>query len=364
MDARLVTMDSEHSMLTAAGAAAATGVRTFTATSSQGLVYGMEMLYTVAGWRAPFVLVNVSRALSSPITLEPDHNDVLAARDSGFLQIHAETCQEVLDSVLFAYRIAEHSRVRLPALVNLDGYNLSFTREAVQIPDREKVREFLPRFDDGGQSFRASRPVAQGVAVFGGSLYSFFKYQMQLAAEEALAAHAEASRDFATLFGRRYEEVEGFEVGDADFVLVMIGSFATVGKAAVRELRKKGIRVGLVRLRLVRPFPAGKIRDLLRGKRGVAVIDQNLSVGRGGILYDEVAGALYGDKERPPVLLSFVGGLGGRQFKPQDFLRMVRALEEGRMADRSTLLYSREEEEEVRGLLRIAGKAVSHAEKT
>src|SRR5512143_1389359 len=120
LDARLTLLESEHSMVTAAGAAAATGVRTFTATSSQGLLYAMEMLYTVAGWRAPFVLVNVSRAVAAPITLESDHTDVLAARDSGFLQLHAATCQEVVDFVLLAYRVAEDPRVRLPALVNLD----------------------------------------------------------------------------------------------------------------------------------------------------------------------------------------------------------------------------------------------------
>src|SRR5512136_1139837 len=146
LGARLVTMDSEHSMLTAAGAAAATGARVFTASSSQGLLYALEMLYTVAGWRVPLVLINVARALAAPITLEPDHNDVLAARDSGFLQIHAETCQEVLDSILMAYRLAEHSDVLLPVLVNLDGFYLSFTREPVEIPDPAAVREFLPAY--------------------------------------------------------------------------------------------------------------------------------------------------------------------------------------------------------------------------
>lgn len=136
MAGRLVTLESEHSMLTAAAAAAATGVRVFTATSSQGLLYAMEMLYTVAGWRAPFVLVNVSRGLASPITLEPDHNDILAARDSGFLQLHCATCQEVLDSILMAFRLAEDRRVRLPVMVNLDGFYLSFTREPVEYPGR------------------------------------------------------------------------------------------------------------------------------------------------------------------------------------------------------------------------------------
>ena len=160
--ARFVTMDSEHSMMTAAGAAAATGARVFTATSSQGLLYAFEVLYTVSGWRVPLVLVNVSRALASPITLEPDHNDVLAARDCGFLQIHAETCQEVLDSILMAYRIAEDERVMLPVIVNLDGFYLSFTREPVIMPDPEQVRAFLPPFRPAHLGFKASAPHARG----------------------------------------------------------------------------------------------------------------------------------------------------------------------------------------------------------
>ena len=157
MAARMVNMDSEHSMITAAGSAAATGVRVFTATSSQGLLYGLEMLYTVAGWRAPFVLVNVSRGLAAPITMEPDHNDILAARDCGFLQIHCATCQEVVDSVLMAYRMAEHTDVRLPVIVNLDGFYLSFTREPVDLPDADKVREFLPAFDPHEHSIHRRR---------------------------------------------------------------------------------------------------------------------------------------------------------------------------------------------------------------
>src|SRR4030067_1600711 len=144
MDAGFVTMDSEHSMITAAGAASATGVRVFTATSSQGLLYGFEMLYTVAGWRVPLVMVNVSRAVSAPITLEADHNDILAARDCGFLQIHCETCQEGLDSILMAYRISKVERKLLPVMVNMDGFPRSFTRETVEIPDIENVRRFLP----------------------------------------------------------------------------------------------------------------------------------------------------------------------------------------------------------------------------
>ncbi|MCO6457010.1 MAG: hypothetical protein J5I93_17060, partial [Pirellulaceae bacterium] len=207
---KFVTMDSEHSMLMAAGAAAATGVRTFTATSSQGLLHAMEAMYTVSGWRVPLVLVNVSRGLSAPITLGPDHNDVLAARDSGFLQLHAETCQEVLDSVLIAFRLAEDPRISLPVLVNLDGFYLSFTREPVELPEQSEVDRFLPPPASPQPGFRASRPVAQGVAVLEGAVYSYFRYQLHLAMTNALEVYEEVAEEFARQFGRRYEPLDQF----------------------------------------------------------------------------------------------------------------------------------------------------------
>jgi pyruvate ferredoxin oxidoreductase alpha subunit len=359
LQARLVILDSEHSMLAAAGAAAATGARVFTASSSQGLVYGFEMLYTVAGWRVPLVLVNVSRALASPITLEPDHNDVLAARDTGFLQLHAETCQEVLDSVLMAYRLAEHRDVRLPAIVNLDGFHLSFTREAVEIPVPGAVREFLPAHDPGEARFSASHAMAQGVAVLGSSAYSFFKYQMQRAAEAAVDLHATVADEFAGRFGRRYGAVECYMLDDAEHVVVMSNSFSTVGKAEIARLRARGVKIGLLRLRLIRPFPHGEIARLLAGRRAVAVIDQNLSVGKGGILFAEVASAVRG--AGAPPLVSFIGGLGGRRFRSDEFdviaARLDATAADGESAE-PHLLFSETEYRQVLDMLRIAGHAV------
>ena len=360
--ARLVTMDSEHSMLTAAGAAAATGARVFTASSSQGLVYGFEMLYALAGWRVPLVLVNVSRALSAPVTLEPDHNDVLAARDTGFLQLHAESCQEVLDSVLMAYRLAEHPDVALPAIVNLDGFYLSFTREPVEVPAPEAVREFLPAYEPRNARFSASHAMAQGVAVLSGSAYSFFKYQMQRGAEAALALHANVADEFAARFGRRYGVVEGYALDDAERVVVMSNSFSTVGKAEVARLRAGGDRIGLLRLRLIRPFPHAEIARLLAGRRAVAVVDQNLSVGKGGILFAEVASALCGS-DAPP-LVSFVGGLGGRRFRSADFdviATRLRAAEAGGGSPEPHLLFSETEYRQILDMLRTAGHAAPEA---
>lgn len=358
LNARFVTMDSEHSMMTAAGAAAATGVRVFTATSSQGLLHAFEVLYTVAGWRVPLVLVNVSRALASPITLEPDHNDVLAARDSGFLQIHAETCQEVLDSILMAYRIAEDERVMLPVIVNLDGFYLSFTREPVITPDPEQVKLFLPPFVPAHLGFKASAPHALGVAVVGGATYSYFRHQMHLAAGNALEVHGEAAAAFEQLFGRRYDVVEGYRLDGAEDVLVMTNAFASKGKAAVDAARAEGRRVGLLRLRMIRPWPADAICHALRGRRAVAVLDQNLAPGQGGILFQEIAACLYDDALRPRALCSFIGGLGGKNLSDGEFQAIFEQTAEAGIRGTGIgpiLLYTEAEHREMAQLQLIAG---------
>ena len=245
-------------------------MRVFTATSSQGLLYAMEMLYTVAGWRVPLVLVNVSRALSAPVTLEPDHNDVLAARDCGALQIHCASCQEVLDSVLIAQRLAEDPRVRLPVLVNLDGFYLSFTREPVEIPEAAAVARFLPEPSIRRACGFARAPrSSQAVAVLGGGPYSYFRYQMHLASRQGLTAHEEICAEFDAVFGRRYGAFESYRLEDAEIVFVMIGSFATKAKDAVERLRAAGERVGLLRPRLLRPWPHEELRRRLAGVRAV-----------------------------------------------------------------------------------------------
>ena len=357
MAARMVTLESEHSMLTAAGAAAATGVRVFTATSSQGLLYAMEMIYAVPGWRVPLVLANVSRGLAAPITLESDHNDVMAARDSGFLQLHCATCQEVVDGVLLAYRLAEDSRVRLPAIVNLDGFYLSFTREPVELPEPDAVAKFLPPYDPENISFRASQPVSQAAAVLGGSPYSYFRYEMHLAALAAADVYREISDEFADLFGRRYAAVETWRTADAEIVFLMLGSFSTKGKDAVERLREQGNRVGLVRPRLFRPFPAADIVAALTGKQAVVVIDQNVSMGSGGVLYTEVAAALQGATRGGPLVLSFIGGLGGRDISPEEFYEMLQVAEAAVASGEAPpprLLFTEDELRQVRKLQAVA----------
>ncbi|GAX60819.1 pyruvate oxidoreductase, alpha chain [Candidatus Scalindua japonica] len=359
MNAKFTNMDSEHSMITAAGTAAATGARVFSATSSQGLLYGFEMLYNIAGWRVPLVLINVSRAISAPITLEPDHNDILSARDTGIIQIHVETCQEILDTILMAYRISEDERVLLPVLINMDGFYLSFTREPVLIHDSNEIRKFLPEYHPKHAFFKASKPMAQGVAVLGGSAYSYFKYQLHLASLNAIEVYKEVANDFKEIFGRSYPAVEAFMMEGAEYVLVMSNSFAIKGKAAVKSFREKGLRVGLLRLRLIRPFPKTELRLFLNGKKAVAVIDQNISPGSGGIFFNDISETLYHEKQRPDVLLSFIGGLGGKDISLVEFRyiidEMKKSVETGIIPE-TQLLYTEKDLRQIDKLQKIAGK--------
>lgn len=365
MQGKFVTLDSEHSMLTAAGAASATGVRTFTATSSQGLIYGMEVLYSIAGWRVPLVLVNVSRGLSAPITLGPDHNDALAARDTGFVQLHAETCQEVLDSVLMAYRLSEDCRICVPVLVNFDGFYLSFTREPVEIPSEEQVRKFLAPFAPVQPVFRASQPVSQGAAVLEASVYSYFRYQLHKAVTNAGVVHAEVATEFKKIFGRDYGSIEKFQMDDAETVLVMMGSFTTKAKSAVLRWREAGHRVGLLRLRMIRPFPTVELVSALSGRRAVGVIDQNLSPGLGGILYHELAAGLATNVDRPAILKSFIGGLGGKDISQAEFDHVLDVLETSRPFANSNepeLLFTQKEWDQTRNRLAVAGKSLERSQ--
>ena len=317
----------------------------------------MEMLYTVSGWRAPFVLTNVSRGLSSPITLEPDHNDILAARDSGFLQIHCASCQEVLDSTLIAYRLAEDERVRLPVIVNLDGFYLSFTREPVEIPDADAARQFVGSFDAENIRFRASAPESHAVAVLGGGPYSYFRYETHLAAINGLAVYDEIADEFHQHFGRRHDAVEAYRVDDADYLFVMMGSFASKAREAVDRLREAGWAIGLARPRLLRPLPAALLQQLLADRKGVAVIDQNISMGMGGVLHSELASVLYGRNNAPPVLASFIGGLGGRDISTEEFFEIAQVLRQAVESGQTPpprLLFTETELREVRKLQAIA----------
>jgi pyruvate ferredoxin oxidoreductase alpha subunit len=263
----------------------------------------------------------------------------------------------VFDSVLIAYRLAEDARVRLPAIVNLDGFTLSFTREPVALPQPAQAAQFLREFDDAqGVGFRAGRPVSQAVSVLGGSNYSYFRYQTHLAALQALEVHEEVAREFAQRFGRSYGLVERYRCEDAEIAFFMIGAFATKAKEAVDRLRESGVRAGLVRPRLLRPYPGEAVRRALQSMQAVAVIDQDLSFGAGGVLYAELCAALHG-MDNAPLLASYVGGLGGRDIAAEEFYQIARELREAareRRAPPPRLLYTEEELRRMRNLQAVA----------
>jgi pyruvate ferredoxin oxidoreductase alpha subunit len=313
---RFLPVESEHSVLSAAVAASATGARVFTGSSSQGLMLMHEIMYVASGMRLPIVMMNVSRALSAPITLWPDHNDFLDQRDSGWLMFACERNQEVLDTVIQAFRISEDVNVMLPSLINLDGFILSYTREPTEIPDQGKVDSFLPKFRPRVY-LDPKKPMALGIGVM--KEYSYFRSQAHLAQKNALRVVKDVQNTFGRKFGRRYRIVEPYMMEDARAALVTMGANTTIARAAVKALRARGKKIGLLRLRLFRPFPEEEIRKALSGLDAVGVVDQNLAPGRGGIAYPEVKAALYG--QRIPVS-SFIISLGGKHISRQEFERI------------------------------------------
>lgn len=306
-------VESEHSMLSAAIAASATGARVFSGSSSQGLMLMHEMVYVASGMRVPVVMVNVSRALSAPITLWPDHGDILDQRDSGWLIFFCENNQEVLDTVIQSFKVCEDSRVMLPAFVNMEGFVLSYTREPTQIPEQKAVDRFLPRYRPK-IFLDPKKPMAMGIGVM--KEYPYFRAQAYAAQRNALGVIQEVHKEWARRFDREYGFVEEFMMECAQAALVSMGANSSIAKAAVKNLRSRGLPIGLLRIRVYRPFPKGGIRKALSGMQAVGVIDQNLSPGYGGIVYPEIRDVLYGTGI--PVS-DFIIGLGGRQISQQDF---------------------------------------------
>jgi pyruvate/2-oxoacid:ferredoxin oxidoreductase alpha subunit len=298
-------------MATCAGAAQ-TGARAFTATSSHGLLYMHEMLHWCAGARLPIVLANVNRAVGSPWNIFADQNDSLSQRDTGWIQYYCENNQEVLDTIIHAYRVAE--RVMMPAMVCLDAFFLSHTSEPVTIPDQAAVDEFLPPYAPEF-AIDTDRPHS-----FGGlplnDTYMELRARMERSMRDALLAAAEADEDYGRLFGRRYGLIDTYRTEDARTILVTSGTAAGTARNVINRYREQGMAVGLARIRLFRPFPAAELRRVLAPAQRVVVFDRNISFGSGGIMAGEIRGALCNHAPQPQVY-SFVGGLGGRDVTPE-----------------------------------------------
>ena len=312
LDARFIKVESEHSAMAACIGASATGARAFTATSGQGLFLMHEVVHWAAGARLPIVMAVVNRAAAPGWNIWTEQTDTLSQRDTGWMQFYCESNQEVLDTIIQAYKIAE--RVLLPAMVILDAFVLSHTSEIVDIPDQALVDEYLPPYKP------PLRLDVNDPHAFGGLLtpgeYMEMRYKMQRAMEEAKRVVREADEEFGRLFGRRYGLVEGYRLDGAEVVLVTSGTVASTSRDVVDDFRERGIKVGMLKIRLFRPFPAEEVREALRGARKVAVIDRNISFGHGGIFAQEIKSVLYNAGLRTP-LFGFIAGLGGRDVTPQ-----------------------------------------------
>ncbi|MBW3003701.1 pyruvate ferredoxin oxidoreductase [Candidatus Woesearchaeota archaeon] len=313
-------VESEHSVMSAAIGSAMTGARTFTATSSQGLLLMHEMLPIASGTRTPMVMVNVSRGLSAPITLWPDHNDILAMRDSGWIIIFCETNQEVLDSVIMGYKVGENPILNLPVIVNMDGFIHSYTREIVEVPDQKLVDKFLPKFNLEIK-LDVKKPRTLGIPV----MAEYMKYRAQLhrAQLDAFPIIQKAQAEWKKLTGRGYDILESYRLKDAEACLVIMGPNTTIARSAVDKMRKQGKKVGLLRIRVYRPFPEKQIKDALDGIKKIAVIDQSICPGMSGILYPEIKMALYDSKA---IVSNYIVGLGGALVSDEGFIQIFKEI--------------------------------------
>lgn len=318
MDADFLPMESEHSVLSALAAASSAGARVFSATSSQGLMLMTEMMFITSGLRLPVMLVNVSRGLSAPITLWSDHNDVLSQRDAGWLQIFCSNSQEVLDSVMMGYKIAENSDVLLPVMINLDGFTLSATREPVEIPDQSEIDDFLPAYNPEHTILDPKEPMSVGGVVF--DEYMYFRSQQRMAMCNSKEIIKDVCAEWEKRTGRGYGLVEPYLLEDAERALVICGCESAILKYTVNKMRKDGKKVGMLRLRAVRPFPSDEIIDALRDVEQIGVVDQDISPGIGGIISTEVKACLCRS------VTSFIAGLGGRRIGVEKYEKMFESL--------------------------------------
>ena len=338
--AEYVHVESEHSALSCAIGASATGARTFTATSSQGLLYMAECLTYASGGRFPIVMMNANRSTALPWNIYGDQRDSLALLDHGWIQVYAENNQEALDLALMAYAVAEDKRVQTPVMVNLDGFALTHTYETVEVPSPEQADAFLPPYQTKNR-FDFEHPTNIGFSA-GPEYNRYFKYQEHQDLLNAPAVIEEVERRFAQVFGRRYPGlVEAVQCEDADYVLVTLGSAAGLVRTVVESLRAQGLRVGLLRIRYLRPLPTVALAAALGNAKAVAVLEKDVSFGAEGTVFTNVNSALQQAGVRVPTY-DFIGGLGGDDITPVQveaiFRTLVRFVSEGAEVPRVSFL--------------------------
>jgi pyruvate ferredoxin oxidoreductase alpha subunit len=321
LDASYIPVESEHSAMSACLGSAAVGARTFTATAGQGLELMHEVLYVASSMQLPIVMTVANRALSAPLSVWGDNSDVMAVRDTRWIQIFTEDGQEVFDSVLCAFKIAEDPRVLLPVMVHLDGFHLSHMIEPILIEEQEKVTKFLPP-NKYPFPLNPDKPVSMGTFA-PPIIYSEAKRAQEDNIQKSKAVIKEVWDDFNKQFGRQYQPVETYRTEGAKTLLLTMGSFSQTAMTAIDELRDKGQDVGLVRFRLWRPFPVEEFRDAIQDAGTIIVLDRAYSTGgQAGPVCSEVRSVLYNQPNRPNIV-NIIGGIGGRDITVKHFKEII-----------------------------------------
>lgn len=329
LDAEFILVESEHTAMSACIGAAAVGARTFTSTSAQGLALMSEMLYIASGLRLPIVMAVANRALSSPINIWNDHSDIMAQRDCGWIQLFAENGQETFDMTLQAYRIGEDKRVHLPVCVNLDGFILTHVVEPIDIPDETEVRKFLGKKFEPLFRLHPDHPITMG-SVGHPDIYTEAKKAQEEALLSSKKVILEVWNEFEKIFGREYSPIKKYLVDDADVLFLMMGGISETATLAVEELRKEGIKAGLLSLKLWRPFPFEELFSAVKNAKTLIVIDRAISFGGPpGPVYSEVRSAFYGKNNGSLQIYGAIMGLGGRDVKVENFLEAYERTKRG-----------------------------------
>jgi pyruvate ferredoxin oxidoreductase alpha subunit len=325
LKAEFVNVESEHSAASVVLGAAATGVRTYTATSSQGLFLMAEVVFNIAGLRLPMLMTCANRAISAPINIWNDQQDSVSLRDAGWIQLYVEDLQETVDFHLMGYRLSEDKSMMLPVMICMDGFILTHGIETVDMPEQAQVDTFLPAYH-ALYKLDPADPISMGPLV-DADYYMETRYAIDQTQKEALTLIPKITAEFSKVFGRTYNGlIEGYRIDDAERVVVAMGSVCGTVKETVDELRKKGKKVGLLKITCYRPFPAQQIYEALKNIPKVAVIDRALSLGSYAPLVAEIKAAFFGKKKKPSVISSFIVGLGGRDITKDSIKEVFRLL--------------------------------------
>lgn len=322
----MIAVESEHSAMSACIGASAAGARTMTATSANGLALMWEVVYIASSTRLPIVMPVVNRALSGPLNIHCDHSDSMGARDSGWIQIYCETAQEAYENTILAVRIAEHKDVLLPVMVCQDGFITSHAVEGIELLDDKKVKDFIGEYKPEHPLLDVDNPVTYGPLDLQ-DYYFEHKRQQSEAMKDALKAMPEVFKAFEKAFGGKYDFIDTYRLEDAEIGVVVLSSTAGTTRVVVDELRKSGIKAGLLRPRVFRPFPKQSLVNALHHVKAIAVLDRSESFSaEGGPLYTEIKAALYDAGIKIP-LTNYIFGLGGRDVYPEDIKKVFKDLQ-------------------------------------